>query len=56
MNETLRASTFTPGQWVTLTFNLSLVEPVPELTVDGYLVNGQFSVPVASVLTGPRGP
>ena len=33
MNETLRASTFTTGRWVTLTFSMPVLDPVPDLNV-----------------------
>jgi uncharacterized membrane protein len=50
VNQTFLASSFTPGQWENLTFNFSLVSPLPEVNVQGYLPNDRFSVAMASVL------
>jgi uncharacterized membrane protein len=56
VNVTLRASTFSPGRWMNLTFRISLLDPLPEVDVKGILPNDLFSVAVASVTISPGNP
>jgi uncharacterized membrane protein len=48
LNESLPASTFSPGEWTNLTFPISLDQPFPSLNVQGFLVSEQASLAVAS--------
>jgi uncharacterized membrane protein len=54
LNETVLASGVVPGRWMNLTFNISVVNPLPNLVVEGYLASDQFSVAVASESIEPE--
>jgi uncharacterized membrane protein len=56
LNETVPASSFVPGHWMNLTFNISVVNPLPNLVVEGYLASDQFSVAIASESIEPEAP
>jgi uncharacterized membrane protein len=54
INETLRASSFVPGDWTNLTFNFTLTNPLPDVNVRGILQSEEASVAVATVLIRPE--
>jgi uncharacterized membrane protein len=52
-NETYLASEFVPGAWTTLSINITVANPVPEVDVNGFLESDLFSLAVASVAFHP---
>jgi uncharacterized membrane protein len=54
LNETLLASSVVPGRWMNLTFDISLVNPLPNAVVEGYLASDQFALTVASESIEPE--
>jgi uncharacterized membrane protein len=56
LNTTILASGVVPGRWMNLSFTISLVNPLPNAIVEGYLASDQFSVAVASESIEPTVP
>jgi hypothetical protein len=53
VNETVRASAFSPGVWTNLTFGFSLTDPLPDVNIDGYLASNEYSLAVAWAMIAP---
>ena len=56
INTSVPASDFTPGQWSTLSFQVSTSIPLLDLNVEGYLLNGKVGLSVGEVTITPTDP
>jgi uncharacterized membrane protein len=53
VNDTLDASDFVSGEWITVTLNFTLIDPLPNVNVDGFAQGDQFSLAVDSISIAP---
>lgn len=54
LNETLGTSAFTPGIWSPMDFDITVPNPVPHFHLDGYLIDTNDTISIASMTIAPN--
>ncbi|MGA8542776.1 MAG: DUF2079 domain-containing protein [Thermoplasmata archaeon] len=55
LNETFDASSFTAGVWSQFVFDFTVANPVPYFNFDGYLIDANATISIASMTIAPSG-
>jgi hypothetical protein len=53
LNASVPSSAFSPGTWTSLSFSVTVTQPVPAVNEEGVFTDAQVALPVAEVSIAP---